>query len=346
MSRVLWKGEYFFPAFDNMVKTIAIIGLGSIGNRYLEILEKEYPNVTLVIVRSKKENINLDMQSKHEIIYSIKKLLDLNVNVAIITSPSSMHLEQANFLVRSGIHVLIEKPLSDSLKGVKKFANLVTENGIVALVGYMFRFDPCALAFKNCIEKKIVGKVLHVRVESRSFLPKWRPGRDYQKSVSASIKLGGGVLLELSHELDYINWFFSKTKFLYAQLYNSGQLNIEVEESADLILKNQMGFNIYVHLSFNSPFIERKCSIIGSNGILEWDLIKKTISYKLVDGKEKIQKFEFERNDLFKHQINHFFDCVENRSKPIVSINDGLDALKLVEASKLSSLHNKTIYLK
>ena len=119
MSRVLWKGKYFFPAFDNMVKTIAIIGLGSIGSRYLEILEKEYPNVTLVIVRSKKENINLDMQSKHKIIYSIKKLLDLNVNVAIITSPSSMHLEQANFLVRPGIHVLIEKPLSDSLKAGK-----------------------------------------------------------------------------------------------------------------------------------------------------------------------------------------------------------------------------------
>ena len=165
-------------------------------------------------------------------------------------------------------------------------------------------------------------------------------------SVSASKNLGGGVLLELSHELDYINWFFNKTKFLYAQLYNSGQLQIEVEESADLILKNQKGYNVYVHLSFNSPFTERKCFIVGSKGTLEWDLIKKTIFHKLVNGKEKIKTFEFERNELFKNQINHFFDCVENGSRPVVSVDDGINALELVEASKLSHRQNKAIYLK
>ena len=137
-----------------MIKKIAIIGLGSIGKRYLRIFENSYPNINLIIVRATKKKLDYNLKPKHQIIYSINELPGLNVNAAIISTPSSIHIKQANFLVQSGINILIEKPLSDSLNGAKQFANLVAKNGVVALVGYMFRYDPSAIAFKNFIEKK------------------------------------------------------------------------------------------------------------------------------------------------------------------------------------------------
>ena len=102
------------------------------------------------------------------------------------------------------------------------------------------------------INSKKIGKILHVQVDCGSYLPEWRKGQDYRKSVSAKTKLGGGVLLELSHELEYIRWFFGDMKSVYANIQNSETLDIDVEDSVDMIFESDKGFSVSVHLDYNS----------------------------------------------------------------------------------------------
>jgi len=328
-----------------LINKIAIIGLGSIGSRYLRVLNSTFTDIKIIIVRSGKGSRNVDEKLANDVVYSIEESIKLGVQAAIIASPASEHLEQAIKLTKAGVHVLIEKPLSVSLNGTQELIKIVNKNKVIALVGYVLRYDPGAKAFKNYIDSNLIGNILSVKINCSSFLPDWRPGKDYKKSVSALKDLGGGVLLELSHELDYMSWFFGEMESAYGLLYNSKSLDIDVEESADLIFKSHLGYPISVHLDFNSRFSSRKCVVNGSKGILSWDAIEKTVLCKLMGQEDKIEKFNFERDHLFIKQINHFINCINKKTLPLVSIYDAINTLELIEASRKSNDIKNRVYL-
>ena len=328
-----------------MINKIAIIGLGSIGSRYLGILKSRFRDIEIIVVRSGKGSRSLDEKLANDVVYSIEDSIKMGVEAAIISSPATEHLEQAIKLTKAGVHILIEKPLSISLNGIQELIQIINKNKVIALVGYVLRYDPAANAFKNYIDSNTLGNILSVNINCSSFLPDWRPDKDYKQSVSASKDLGGGVLLELSHELDYMSWFFGEIESTYALLYNSNLLGIDVEESADLIIKSYSGYPISIHLDFNSQFSSRKCKVNGSKGSLIWDALEKTVLYRQVGHKQKIDRFEFERDDLFIKQINHFLDCINNNSTPLVSINDAINTLELIEASRKSNELSKRVNL-
>ena len=328
-----------------MIKHIGIVGLGSIGSKHLKLLRKNYPKIEITVVRSGKGVKYSEEKLATRIINSIDKLIELNPKAVIISSPASKHVDQALKLANEGIHILIEKPLSISTDGVKKLIKVIEQNKLIAQVGYMFRFDPCATIMKQYIDKNILGKILHVRIDCGSYLPEWRPNQDYKKSVSSSRHLGGGVLLELSHEFDYLTWFFGEISSVYAYLDNSKTLDVNVEDSAELIMISNSGFPISVHLDFNRRNKSRKCTIYGKLGELTWDAISKNISINKVGEKSIKKNFSFEMNDLYIAQIHHFFDCINNNELPVVTIKDGLNTIKLVEAAKKSNKTGKRLYL-
>ena len=172
-------------------------------------------------------------------------------------------------------------------------------------------------------------------------MPNWRKNIDYRHSVSASKKLGGGVLLELSHELDYLRWLFGEVKNVYAKLTNSNTLKINVEDNAEIILETYSGITILVNLNFSTKSVSRKCILSGTKGLLEADLINNSLLFKKNNKKTKIQFFK-KRNDLkYEKQIKHFFECIERNKKPLVSFREGLKTLKLIEAIKLSNKYNR-----
>jgi predicted dehydrogenase len=115
-----------------------------------------------------------------------------------------LHVEQARILIKADVPILIEKPLSVSTAGIDELAALAEGKNVKVLVGYVLRYSHSFQYFQKMIKSRNVGEPLFVRVECGSYLPDWRPGQDYRKSASAKPVLGGGVLLELSHELDYV----------------------------------------------------------------------------------------------------------------------------------------------
>jgi predicted dehydrogenase len=185
---------------------------------------------------------------------------------------------------------------------------------------------------------------LSIRCETGQHLETWRPGSDYRLGVSARRELGGGVLLELSHELDYLRWIFGDIDWVSAWMGRQSTMEINVEDTAHLLLgvsnkhavENAFGPVASLSLDLLRRDKTRRCVAIGELGSLVWDGI--TESVKLFSGGSKA---EFEvlsvhqpmRDETYCQQWRHFLSCIENKSSPMVGGRDGLAVLKLVLAA-------------
>ena len=326
-----------------MINNIGIIGLGSIGRRHLRLVKEFRPGLNVIAVRSGVGKKVGEEKLLDAVVHSLAEAIDYGIEAAIIATPAVYHIQQAIDLMERGVHILIEKPLSHSLDNVNELLRAEKESKMIGLVGYCLRYDPGALKFNDMLKNNKIGKILHVRVDCGSYLPDWRKGQDYRKSVSAKSELGGGVLLELSHELDYIRWFFGEMKSVFANILNSGTLDIDVEDTVDMIFESQHGSPISVHLDFNTRNTRRKCIASCSNGDLTWDAIDNKVIWQPAEGIEEVEMYENDRNYVYREQLKHFFNCIENDEQPLVSLDDGYAVLKIIESAKKSYKTGKKV---
>jgi predicted dehydrogenase len=316
------------------INHIAIVGVGSIGCRHLKILRDLRPDIEITLVRSGIGKLYDEISLANRVVSSLEEAIALNIQAAIISSPASKHIEQALVLADAGIHLLVEKPISHDSKNLKELQNLVIEKKIVFLIGYIFRYEPAANKFSNLLKQEATGQILHARIESGSYLPDWRPNQNYLDTVSANKEMGGGALLELSHEIDYANWFFNIDSVFSAYLYNSGTLGVDVEESADLVVVSKQNFPVSIHLDFCRSTSFRKCRVFGTDGDIEWDALNKKVTLYPKSGDSIKYSFEYDRDDLYQKQLIHFFDCIENNTKPIIKIQDSIKVMEIIENAK------------
>jgi len=327
-----------------MINHLGIIGLGSIGRRHLRLVKELYPELNIIAIRSGKGEKVEEEKLLNMVVHSLEEAIGYGIEAAIIATPSIYHIQQAIDLMERGIHVLIEKPLSHSLDNITKLLKINKKKETVALVGYCLRYNSGAIHFKKILQDFDIGQILHVQVDCSSYLPEWRKGQDYRKSVSAKAELGGGVLTELSHEFDYIRWFFGDMKNVSANIKNSGLLDIDVEDSADIIFESEKGITISVHLDFVSQNIKRNCFVKCSNGNLIWDIIKNHIIWSPKKGDEQLDTYPNDQNYIYRKQLEHFFDCIENNKQPSVSIHDGLAVMHMIDAIKKSNNVGEKIF--
>ena len=180
-----------------MKKKVLIIGFGSIGKKHATIL-KNFKMVSEVYILSRRDS---------KIFKTINKLSEIkkiNPDYIVICSRTSDHFKHLNYIERnfSKKIVLIEKPLFN------KFYNFhILQNKV--FVGYNLRQHPVLKFIKNFIINK---KIFSINITCNSYLPNWRKNINYKNSYSSHRRLGGGVLLDLSHEIDYLEWIFKKIK--------------------------------------------------------------------------------------------------------------------------------------
>jgi predicted dehydrogenase len=325
------------------ISKVAIVGLGSIGRRHLRIINELYRNVEIIIVRSGKGKDWPEISLAKKVVYSMDEAISEGIQAAVISSPASIHIEQAIYLANNGIHLLIEKPLSNNLNNLDKLKKIVENKCIVATVGYALRYDPSAIKFKSFIDRSDIGKILHVRIECGSYLPGWRVDQNYKNTVSSSTELGGGVLLELSHELDYMNWFFGKQKSLFATIINSKSLGINVEDQVDILLKSCDGYPSIIQIDFCRQFPRRICEIQTTYGQLVWDFMERSVKWMPINKKEELYKYDVKKDEMYINQITKFFDCIDNRNAPDVTIDDGIAVMNMIDLCIQSDTTGKRV---
>jgi len=329
-----------------------VVGLGSIGKRHLCIIKEQYPEIKLLVLRhSQCEEIELEKFGLTGCVTNVEKAIEFKPDAAIIATPATKHINMALTLAKAGVHLLIEKPISAKSDGVESLIDICQSNNLVLMIGYNLRFQPSLQEFRKQILQNKVGRILSVRAEVGKFLPTWRPESDYTKSVSAQKKLGGGVLLELSHEIDYIKWIFGDYKWVKAHLSKQSDLKIDVEDSASIIFGIEIEGDSEIIGSLNIDFIRhddtRMCTVIGNQGSLRWDGIKNEIGWfaKGSNEWESIFSQTAERDLTYKKEIENFLSAISQKENLVTTGEDGLRIIKVIEAIHQSHQSNSMVTL-
>lgn len=321
---------------------ILIVGLGSIGQRHCRLIRARHPDADLRVLRHQvtdSAEAEVALVGANGVFFALDQALAFRPQVAVVANPASFHLPVVQALVAIGCHVLVEKPLAVEPAGVADCINQAHRTGVMVQVGYNLRFLPSLGEFRRRILAGEVGRVFSVRCEIGQYLPSWRPGTDFRQGVSARPELGGGVLLELSHELDYLRWIFGDIVWVNAWLGHLSGLGLVVEDTAHLTL----GFSDHavgaLSLDFARHDTTRGCTAIGTAGTLSWNALTGTVS-RFAPGAatwETVFEHRAGRDDTYLAQWLAFLRCVETGESPLVSGMDGLAVLNLVAAAHRSA---------
>jgi len=333
-----------------MKETFLIVGLGSIGKRHLECLRLIKPKAEIIVWHQHSKS-SVAPEGADAVVFNLQDALDKRPSAAIISNPAPMHVETGKALAVHGIHLLIEKPLSISMAGIDQLLSICREQKSILMVAYVLRFNEALRCFKAAVQNGLIGRVVSVRTEIGQYLPDWRPGMDYRQSVSAKEDLGGGALLELSHELDYMRWIFGEVLSVAARIEKTGLLEIDTDDLVELTLEQRGSHGKIIsniHLDMLQQEAHRSCKAIGEKGILEWDAIANSVRY--FSAQDKCWKHLFKpqkaiRNSMYLAQLEAFFGAIEGGQKVEIAGEDGLAVMEIIDSSRESSARNKTVFL-
>ena len=319
---------------------LLICSLGSIGKKHLQVYQDCYPHIEIGILRS---GCSTNLRERNEIVetfYDIDKALSWKPDAAIICTPATDHLTKSLQIAKSNIPMLIEKPIGTDLIETDLWKELERQSVILPiLVGYVLRHDPCLKVVQNYIQNAAIGKIIEADFYCGSWLPDWRPKSDYKTCVSARRELGGGVLLELSHELDLAQLLLGSIELQSSIVQNSRLLDIDVEDQAILLGKSQLGVVTTIRLNFCSNPPRRSIRIRGSDGEISWNILLGKVQLVHKDGdKSECYESRCTANKRFEIQAKHFMSCVTNQCRPACTVTDGMKVLELVVKAREMSL--------
>lgn len=309
----------------NIMK-ICIVGLGSIGKRHLKnikyVLEKRGIENCIDLLRSniKRLDNEIDVLINQQY-YDVKNMPD-NYDIVFITNPTVFHYDTIGKMSKKTRHMFIEKPVFD--KTGYNLNNLKLNNNSVYYVA-------CPLRHKSVIKyiHRLINdgeKFISIRAKSSSYLPGWRNETDYRKNYSAHKNMGGGVLLDLIHEWDYITYLFGSPLKIFKISGKYSDLDIDSDDIAIYIAEyNDMVAE--VHLDYLGINAERTLELIGNKIRLKADLLKNHIVCYENNLRTEIQ---FEEEDFYLKEMEYFIDVVMGKKENINTIESAADLLQMV----------------
>lgn len=315
-----------------------IAGLGSIGRRHLRNLltlgERD-----IILYRTHLSTLPDDELAGFPVETDLRAALAYGPDAVIISNPTALHLDVAIPAARCGCHLLIEKPISHSLAHLDELQQVVVENDVRVLVGYQFRFHSGMQRIKKWLNDEAIGEPLSVRAHWGEYLPDWHPWEDYTQGYAARPELGGGVVLTLSHPLDYLHWFFGDVESLRS-FTNQRGLYMPVEDEAEILVQFISGVLASVHLDYTQRPATHWLEILGSRGSLHWDnsdgvarIMQVDADGNIGDWQEFAPRKGFDRNTMFLDELRHFREVVKGKADPACSLHDGVIALQLALAA-------------
>lgn len=312
-----------------------IIGLGSIGSRHLKNLAIIDKQAKFVVYRSsdKKSNYLDEIQKEScvKVLTDLDKALAEEPDACIICNPTYLHIETARNVFARCKNILIEKPISDSMNGVDELLTDVKKHKGIVFVAYNMRWHPMVKRVKKILDSGKLGKIHFARLEAGQYLPDWRKV-DYKNVYSSKKALGGGVVLDLSHEIDTAYWFFGKPKEVAGHIAKVSKLDIDTEDIAEITMKYK-DMVCQVHLDYLRKKAKRTMDIIGDKGSLYADLItqKITLFDEIIDLSHK------DANEMYIEELKHFIDCIKKSSQPDITLEDGKVVLDICLKAKKTS---------
>jgi glutamate-1-semialdehyde aminotransferase/spore coat polysaccharide biosynthesis protein SpsF (cytidylyltransferase family)/predicted dehydrogenase len=325
-----------------------IVGCGSIGLRHARNLNSlGVVNLGFCDIRPEAlAQCREPLQGETFLDYA-EALRQFKPDIVLICTPPVYHVEEALAALRAHAHVFIEKPLSHESSGIQAVIAEARRQNRSAQIGYNMRFHPGLQILKNLVDSGKIGRVLWISVEAGQYLPDWRPWQHYRDSYSARHELGGGIILDGSHELDYICWLLGRPTEVTCRAEHLSGLDVDVEDSAWIYLSFPERRRAELHLDFVQRAYTRTCKVVGETGTALWDFNVLEVRWFSAEkdsaapfGWNRIP-YEFEANDMYIAEMVHFLESLESGTGPMVDLEQGRDVIRVVEAAKKSSEQGK-----
>ena len=298
---------------------VLVIGLGSIAKKHITALRSFSEEFKIFALRS---SLNA---KKYEEVTNIYNLDNDVFDFAIISNPTHLHSVYIKLLASKSIPLFIEKPAVHSLENFNEILNLVTKKKLITYVACNLRFNPCIRFLKEKFNNKDL-KVNEINVYCGSYLPDWRPGGGFKKNYSAHSKMGGGVHLDLFHEIDYIIWLFGLPK-LYSSIKRSvSSLSIDSIDYANYILQYEK-FTTSIILNYYRKKVKREIEILFDQKTWNVNLINNTIIND--DGNVIFKSDKFDVLQTYKLQLEYFVNCLKSKKIPMNSLQESIPVLKI-----------------
>ena len=330
----------------SQIKSVLVAGAGSIGRRHLGNLRKLGLNRLGACDPSTGRLEYVASEFQAECFSSLENGLErFQADAVLVCTPPVHHVAQATRALRAGAHVFIEKPLSDRMDGVEELREEAARRGAVVQVGYNLRFHPVIQKLKELVDAAAVGQILWAHVEAGSYLPDWRPWQDYRESYTARRELGGGILLDGSHEIDYVTWLFGAPREVACMAGRVSQLELNVEDCATVLLGFPGGTRADVHLDLIQRSCSRYCTLVGAEGKLHGDLISNSVQVERPGLEAETTKFAWEINDAYVAELAHFLECARAGASARVTLDDAILTLRVTLSARAAAEERKWVYL-
>lgn len=320
------------------MKKFLFVGCGSIGRRHIRNL-KNLTHCEILAYRVRKESLG-DFEKEFAIqsYYDLAEALDQKPDAVFVTNPTSLHMTVALKAAQRGCSLFIEKPLSHSLEQIDEFVRLCERKKLIVLLGYNMRFHKSIKLIKKIAENGELGQIISARSHYGGYLPEWHPWEDYRRMYSSKRELGGGIILDATHEIDYLYWLLGDVTEVKSFCGKLSKLEIDTEDTAEILLRFKEGPFGSVHMSYAQRPEFRRCEVIGTSGTVVWDQHRKTVDLYTTQ-KMRWESFPEGENydthaDMFVEEIKHFLACLEGKEKPIHTLHDSKRILEIALAAK------------
>ncbi len=325
-----------------------VLGCGSIGRRHVQnLLNLGVKDVIAFDVdpgRRQEVAATLGIAT----VADLETAWEQRADACLIAAPTSLHVPLALDAARHGCHLFIEKPLSHSWAGVSELLGWVEQKNLVTLVGCNMRFHPGLRQVKALLEGRAIGRVIAARVEVGQYLPDWHPEEDYRQSYSARRELGGGIILDAIHEIDYIRWLIGEVADTVCMAGKLSRLEIDSEDTAALLLRFTCGALGEIHLDYIQRAYSRTCQIIGEEGTIHWDYLAGQVRWYSAHTRAWqycASPAGWQTNQMYVDEIGHFLACLAGEQQAELDIREGAKVLRIALAAKQSAAGQSWIEL-
>lgn len=296
---------------------VLIIGLGSIATKHIAALKIIEPSTKFYAFRS---STNVKAVEGIINVFSLNELENIVIDFAIISNPTSEHKSSIESLIPKNIPLFIEKPLFSEL-GNDKVLKEIEDKNITTYVACNLRFLGCLQFVKDFIKDKRINEV---NMYCGSYLPDWRPAVDYRTTYSANKELGGGVHIDLIHEIDYAYWLFGKPEKVNKVFSSKSSLDINSFDYANYVLE-YTNCNVSIVLNYFRRDPKRTLEIVCENETLTIDILKN----KVLKNQEEIYSSTYTIINTYEDQLRFFIHEVVAKGNKFNTANEAYEILKI-----------------
>jgi len=330
---------------------VTVIGNGSIGRRHLKGIAALQTELKVSQIRAFDTNPDRRLQVKEEVPKAINyESLEESVkgtDIVFMCTPTSLHIPIYEQICKFGnFHIFFEKPLSHTIEGCEQMLFDQNAKGKQIAVGYMLHHHPVLLKAKELIESGKLGRILTARAESGFYLPQWHPWEEYKEFYMSWKTGGGGALLDISHEINYLQWIFGGIEEVQGLMGTISDLEITSDDIAVAVMKFKNGIVGQLQLDLLQFEAARFCKVIGTEGVMIADIANNSVSFNTKDDKKWIEeKLDVNFDEIYHTEYRNIFSAFHGGNGYVVTGEESYATMEVIEAIRRSHSYGTRVKL-